>query len=137
MGRFDLYSYVRSIMESESIEVITEFVDEVFRLSQSKCPVDTGRLKNSWYVQAEQITSDKVAIKFGYDVDYAMPADYYTGGVKQIGFFSGSISEAADKVLGEDIWQYISKDALYPTEAGRAGKERPQWKTSPYAGKKM
>ena len=95
---YALYSEIKSELEDFPLDKIYEFILRVERISKAACPVKTGRLRNSFYTEVEERGDDRVSIRFGYyakdpqtGAEYAMPADYYTGGRSQRGFFSGAV----------------------------------------------
>jgi hypothetical protein len=98
MAKYDLYSYIDADPNEFSKDLVRGFVDRVKRISQIAVPVgDTGRLKAGWFEEVQIDTDNRIKIKFGYKAlneegkNYAMPVDYYTGGMVQTGFFSGAV----------------------------------------------
>jgi hypothetical protein len=132
MAGYDLTQQLTKNIDKANIQNLVKFTDMVKSISQSNCPVDTGHLKNSWWVRTDKMTENKVRISFGYGANYAMPADYYTGGVEQEGFFSGAINEAMKAVFDIDTKVYTTKQSTMA-----AADRRRQWKQSPFAGQRL
>ncbi|MBD3329840.1 hypothetical protein GF357_05095 [Candidatus Dojkabacteria bacterium] len=88
-GKYALNAEIGRFLKGRSNDQIQQFIDEVHRISQSRCPVKTGYLKSTWY--QEPLSGSQ--IKFGYYADYAMPVDHENG------FFTASIRQAKQKFL--------------------------------------
>ncbi|MBD3329841.1 hypothetical protein GF357_05100 [Candidatus Dojkabacteria bacterium] len=117
----------KTAIKNQTKAQIEAFVGEINKISQTRVPVKTGHLKDSWWQTVEQMTDTAITISFGYDTkwadprikgspkNYAMPVDYRTL------FFTTALRKTKKK-FGRRWGKGAVQDITTPTVPGRADK---------------